>query len=252
MNSIIKRRFGLLGRNISYSFSKGYFTEKFKDSVFKGNSYENFDISEINYFTELIKNNPDLKGLNVTIPYKEQVIPFLHKLSKRATLIGAVNTIKIDENGELKGYNTDYYGFKKSLIPLLEPHHKRALILGTGGASKAVAFALKELEIAHVFVSRNSEGKGNHIDYNLVNATTFDNFHIIINCTPVGTSPNIESCPDLPYDYFTEKHIAYDLIYNPEETQFLKNAKAKGAIIKNGYDMLIFQAEKAWQIWNRE
>lgn len=249
MIDILRRRFGLLGRNISYSFSKGYFTEKFSDEVFTGNTYENFDIAEIKNFTELVKNNPDLKGLNVTIPYKEQVIPFLDKLSKKATLIGAVNTIKFTKNGKLKGYNTDYYGFKKSLEPLLEPHHKKALILGTGGASKGVAFALDELGIPYTFVSR--EAKENIINYNLINATTFDNFQIIINCTPVGTSPNIEACPDLPYEFFTDKHIAYDLIYNPAETQFLKNAKERGATIKNGYDMLIFQAEKAWKIWNK-
>ncbi|OXB06728.1 shikimate dehydrogenase family protein [Flavobacterium pectinovorum] len=249
MVDILKRRFGLLGRNISYSFSKGYFTEKFNDEVFLGNSYENFDISEINHFSGLIKNNPDLNGLNVTIPYKEQVIPFLDTLSKKAALIGAVNTIKFTKKGKLKGYNTDYYGFKKSLKPLLESHHKKALILGTGGASKGVAFALDELNIPYTFVSR--EAKENIIDYDLINATTFDNFQIIINCTPVGTSPNIEACPNLPYEFFTDKHIAYDLIYNPAETQFLKNAKEKGAIIKNGYDMLIFQAEKAWKIWNK-
>jgi shikimate dehydrogenase len=249
MIDTLKRRFGLLGRNISYSFSKGYFTEKFNNEVFTGNSYENFDIADINDFTELVKNNPELKGLNVTIPYKEQVIPFLDKLSKKASLIGAVNTIKFTKKGKLKGYNTDYYGFKKSLEPLLEPHHKKALILGTGGASKGVAFALDELNIPYTFVSR--EAKENIIDYDLINATTFDNYQIIINCTPVGTSPNITACPNLPYEFFTEKHIAYDLIYNPEETQFLKNAKERGAVIKNGYDMLIFQAEKAWKIWNK-
>ncbi|MDL2142258.1 MULTISPECIES: shikimate dehydrogenase [Flavobacterium] len=249
MIDTLRRRFGLLGRNISYSFSKGYFTEKFSDEVFAGNSYENFDISEINYFTELVKNNPDLKGLNVTIPYKEQVIPFLDKLSKKAALIGAVNTIKFTKSGKLKGYNTDYYGFKKSLEPLLELHHKKALILGTGGASKGVAFALDELGILYTFVSR--EAKDNIIDYNLINATTFDNFQIIINCTPVGTIPDTDACPDIPYEFFTDKHIAYDLIYNPAETEFLKRAKQKGAVIKNGYDMLIFQAEKAWKIWNK-
>lgn len=249
MSDILRRRFGLLGRNISYSFSKGYFTKKFSDEVFAGNSYENFDISEINYFTELVKNNPDLKGLNVTIPYKEQVIPFLDKLSKKAALIGAVNTIKFTKKGKLKGYNTDYYGFKKSLKPLLEPHHKKALILGTGGASKGVAFALDELDIPYTLVSR--EAKENIIDYSLINATTFDNYQIIINCTPIGTSPNTEASPDIPYEFFTNKHIAYDLIYNPAETTFLKKAKKNGAIIKNGYDMLIFQAEKAWKIWNK-
>nr|WP_315198704.1 shikimate dehydrogenase [uncultured Flavobacterium sp.] len=249
MTEVLRRRFGLLGRNISYSFSKGYFTEKFSKEHFEGCSYENFDIPEINYFTEIRKNNTDLSGLNVTIPYKQEILPFLDKLSKNATAIGAVNTIKFTKKGKLKGYNTDYYGFLKSLEPLLQPHHKKALILGTGGASKGVAFALDQLDIAYTFVSR--EAKENCIDYSLINATTFDNYQIIINCSPVGTSPNIDLFPLIPYDFFTEKHIAYDLIYNPAETQFLSKAKAQGAQIKNGLDMLIFQAEKAWKIWNK-
>lgn len=249
MLDTIRKRFGLLGRNISYSFSKGYFTEKFNNENFEGCTYENFDIPEITAFPEIIKKNPDLKGLNVTIPYKEAVIPYLDKLSKKATEIGAVNTIKITKKGKLKGYNTDYYGFMKSLEPLLQPHHKKALILGTGGASKGVAYALKELGILYTFVSRNE--KENAIGYDRINATTFDNYQIIINSTPVGTSPNTEAFPLIPYEYFTEKHIAYDLIYNPAKTQFLKKAKEHGAQIKNGQDMLIFQAEKAWKIWNK-
>ena len=248
VDTVIKR-FGLLGRNISYSFSKKYFTDKFNNENFVGCTYENFDIPEITAFPEVIKNISDLKGLNVTIPYKETVIPFLDKLSKKAELIGAVNTIKITKKGKWKGYNTDYYGFKKSLQPLLQPHHKKALILGTGGASKGVAFALDELDITYTFVSR--EAKENGIDYDRINATTFDNYQIIINATPVGTSPNVDAFPLLPYEFFTEKHIAYDLIYNPAETQFLKKAKDQGAQIKNGLDMLIFQAEKAWKIWNK-
>jgi shikimate dehydrogenase len=249
MVDTVRKRFGLLGRNISYSFSKGYFTDKFNNENFAGCTYENFDISEITAFPEVIKNTLDLKGLNVTIPYKETVIPFLNKLSKKAAIIGAVNTIKITKKGKLKGYNTDYYGFKKSLQPLLQAHHKKALILGTGGASKGVAFALDELDIPYTFVSR--EAKENGIDYDRINATTFDNYQIIINATPVGTSPNVEAFPLLPYEFFTDKHIAYDLIYNPAETQFLKKAKQQGAQIKNGLDMLIFQAEKAWKIWNK-
>lgn len=248
VDTVIKR-FGLLGRNISYSFSKGYFTDKFNNENFVGCSYENFDIPEITGFAEVIKNTADLKGLNVTIPYKETVIPFLDKLSKKAEIIGAVNTIRITKKGKLKGYNTDYYGFKKSLEPLLKPHHKKALILGTGGASKGVAFALDELNIPYTFVSR--EAKENGIDYDRINATTFDNYQIIINATPVGTSPNVDAFPLIPYEFFTDKHIAYDLIYNPAETQFLKKAKQQGAQIKNGLDMLIFQAEKAWKIWNK-
>ena len=249
MSDIVRKRFGLLGRNINYSFSKGYFTDKFSNENFDGCTYENFDIQEIDFFNEIIKNTPDLKGLNVTIPYKEAVIPFLDKLSKKAILIGAVNTIKITKKGKLKGYNTDYYGFKKSLEPLLQPHHKKALILGTGGASKGVAFALDELNIPYTFVSR--EAKENAIDYDRINETTFDNYQIIINASPVGTSPNTEAFPLIPYAYFTKNHIAYDLIYNPAETQFLKKAKEQGAQVKNGLDMLIFQAEKAWEIWNK-
>lgn len=249
MVDTVRKRFGLVGRNISYSFSKGYFTDKFNSENFAGCSYENFDIAEITSFPELIKNTSDLKGLNVTIPYKETVIPFLDKLSKKAELIGAVNTIKITKKGKLKGYNTDYYGFKKSLEPLMQPHHKKALILGTGGASKGVAFALNELDIPYAFVSR--EAKENAVDYNRINATTFDNYQIIINATPVGTNPAVNAFPLIPYEFFTEKHIAFDLIYNPAETQFLKKAKEQGAQIKNGLDMLIFQAEKAWKIWNK-
>ncbi|MBD0725893.1 shikimate dehydrogenase [Flavobacterium sp. L1I52] len=244
-----KKRFGLLGRNISYSFSKGHFTKKFENEKYQGYTYENFDIQEIGAFPDIIKNTENLSGMNVTIPYKEEVIPFLDKLSKKATKIGAVNTIKFTKKGKLKGYNTDYFGFLKSLKPLLQPHHKKALILGTGGASKGVAFALEELGIGYTFVSRKASEKA--IDYSQLNSDIFQEYQIIINSTPIGTSPNIEACPEIPYEFFTDKHIAYDLIYNPAETQFLKNAKERGAQIKNGLDMLIFQAEKAWEIWNK-
>lgn len=244
-----KSQFGLIGRNISYSFSKKYFTEKFSLDNLGGYTYENFDLESIEEFPIILKDNPYLKGLNVTIPYKEDVIPYLDKLSKNALLIGAVNVIRFTKKGKLKGYNSDYYGFMKSIKPLLKPHHKKALILGTGGASKGVAFALEKLGILYTFVSR--EEKASMIDYERINATSFDNYQIIINCTPLGTSPNVKEFPNLPYDFFTEKHIAFDLIYNPEETQFLKKAKKKGAMIKNGSEMLIYQAEKSWKIWNK-
>ena len=243
------KKFGLIGKDISYSFSKKYFTEKFSKELFDDCTYENFDIPNIEEFPNILKNNPDLKGLNVTIPYKEAIIPFLDTMSDKAFRIGAVNVIRFTKKGNLKGYNSDWYGFKKSLEPLLQPHHKKALILGTGGASKAVAFALDKLGIFYTFVSR--EATENAIDYNRINTTTFDNFQIIINCTPLGTSPNTKEFPPIPYEFFTEKHIAFDLIYNPEETQFLKKAKKKGATIKNGHEMLVFQAEKAWTIWNK-
>ena len=244
-----RRQYGLIGKNISYSFSKKYFTEKFALGNLVDCSYENFDLQSIEEFPLLIANHPDLKGVNITIPYKEAVIPYLDKLSKNAAQIGAVNVIRFTKKGKLKGYNSDYYGFMKSLQPLLQPHHQKALILGTGGAAKAVAFALEELGILYTFVSRSK--KENALDYKYINATTFDNYQLIINCTPLGTHPNIEECPPIPYDYFTPEHLAYDLIYNPEETQFLKKAKKKGAITKNGYEMLVLQAEKAWKIWNK-
>ena len=244
-----KRQFGLIGKNISYSFSQKYFTEKFALGNLADCSYENFDLQSITEFPELLAKNPDLKGLNVTIPYKEVVIPYLNKLSKNAVQIGAVNVIRFTKKGKLKGYNSDYYGFMKSLEPLLQPHHQKALILGTGGAAKAVAFALDQLGILYTYVSR--EAKEGMIDYDRINATTFDNYHIVINCTPLGTSPDTKAFPPIPYHFFTEKHIAFDLIYNPEETQFLKKAKKKGAVTKNGYEMLVLQAEKAWKIWNK-
>lgn len=246
---IINKKYGLIGSNIDYSFSKGYFTEKFTKEPFDDCEYKNFDLQNIEEFTEILKNNPTLKGLNVTIPYKQTIIPYLNKLSKKASKIGAVNVIRFTKKGNLKGYNSDCYGFKKALKPLLSSYHKKALILGTGGAAHAVAFALNELEIGYTFVSR--EATQNTIDYTRLNITTFDNYQIIINCTPLGTSPNIKEFPPIPFEFFTEKHIAFDLIYNPEETQFLKKAKKKGAITKNGLEMLVYQAEKSWEIWNK-
>ena len=243
------KRYGLVGKNIGYSFSKKYFTERFANTNAVDCAYENFDIDSIEDFPKLIQANPDLMGLNVTIPYKESVISYLHSLSKKATKIGAVNVIRFTKKRNLKGYNSDCYGFKKSLKTVLQPHHQKALILGTGGASKAVAFALEELDIPFAFVSR--EEHPNTITYERLNATAFDNYQIIINTTPLGTSPNVKEFPLIPYQFLTEKHLAFDLIYNPQESQFLKKAKRKGAATKNGMDMLIFQAEKAWKIWNK-
>ena len=245
--AINPKHFGLIGRNISYSFSKGYFAKKFEKENLIGYTYENFDIQDIADFRDI--SEKDLSGLNVTIPYKEIVMPYLDKLSKTANFIGAVNTIKFTKKGKLKGYNTDFYGFKKSLKPLLREHHKKALILGTGGASKAVAFALDQLGVGYDFVSTNTE---KHVlSYDAINAETFRAFQIIINCTPLGTFPDVDICPEIPYEYFTAQHIAYDLIYNPSETLFLQKAKGYNAVTKNGFDMLVFQAEKAWKIWNK-
>ncbi|MFP5439130.1 MAG: shikimate dehydrogenase family protein [Bacteroidia bacterium] len=241
--------FGLVGRNISYSFSAGYFKKKFEKLKLDNVSYRNFDIDEIEEFPYIIKNTKGLKGLNVTIPYKEEVIPLLDKLSKNAKAIGAVNTITVSKKGKLKGYNTDYYGFKKSLKPLLDKHHERALILGTGGAAKAVAFALRKLKIEYDFVSRS--GNEELFGYADLTKEIFDEYHIIINTTPVGTFPDVNECPELDYKLFTKKHIAYDLVYNPEETRFLREAKENGAKTINGYKMLVHQAERAWKIWNK-
>lgn len=241
--------FGLIGKNISYSFSKTYFTEKFKSENLP-NVYNNYDIQDIEEINAIVTNNSQLKGLNVTIPYKEVVIPHLDKISKTALKIGAVNTIKISENGTLKGYNTDYFGFKKCLTSIIKPQHNKALILGTGGASKAIAYALLSMEIPYSFVSRNYSDKVNFV-YQDLTQQIIEHHPIIINCTPLGTHPNITQCPDIPYQFITEKHLLFDLIYNPSETLFLSKGKQNGAQIMNGLAMLIFQAEKAWEIWNK-
>lgn len=241
--------FGLLGKNISYSFSKGYFTEKFSNLGLEKYKYINFDINEIQEFKDVLANNKRLKGLNVTIPYKEVIIPFLDKLDKTADKIGAVNTIKFTKRGNLKGYNTDAFGFEHSLTPLLKNHHKKALILGTGGASKAVAFVLKKNNIQYKFVSRNPSEK-KEISYHDVTETILKEYQILVNCTPLGTSPNVDFCPEIPYEFLTQNHLLYDLIYNPSITKFLEKGQKKGAIIKNGLEMLQLQAEEAWRIWN--
>ncbi|AMA49149.1 MULTISPECIES: shikimate dehydrogenase family protein [Flavobacterium] len=243
------KKLGLLGKNISYSFSRNYFTNKFQNefltSIF---SYDNYDIQKIDEFKEIIINEPNLIGLNVTIPYKEEIIPYLDELSEIAKNIEAVNTIKITSDKKLIGHNTDFYGFQKSLTPLLQNHHKKALILGTGGASKAIAYVLKSLEIDFLFVSRKQFN--DTITYDQLNNSILTEYTIIINCTPLGTYPNIQDCPTIPYEFITSNHLVYDLIYNPEKTTFLAKAEEKGAIIKNGYEMLVLQAEKAWKIWN--
>lgn len=242
-------KFGLVGRDISYSFSRGYFADKFKTENLPY-SYVNFDLESIDELKEIIKTTTDLKGLNVTIPYKETVIPLLDNLNKRAKNIGAVNTIKITKSKKLVGYNTDYYGFKNSLKPHLKKHHKQALILGTGGASKAIAYALKKLKIKYDYVSR-SKKEGVKFLYTDLTPEIIASYTIIINCTPIGTFPKVNDCPDIPYDAITKQHILYDLIYNPEETKFLNCGALKGALTINGLKMLKLQAEKSWKIWNK-
>ncbi len=241
-------RLGLLGKHIDYSFSKHYFKSKFETEQLPF-TYENFDLDNISLFPKLLKDNPDIFGLNVTIPYKEEIIPYLDKLDKKAKKIGAVNTITINSKGQLKGYNTDCYGFKKSIKPLLKKRHKRALILGTGGASKAIAYTLKKLNIKFDYVSRTSK-PGVKFTYEDLTIEDIKSYKIIINCSPVGTYPKVNNCPNIPYDGVTNKHILYDLIYNPEQTKFLKLGELQGADTINGLKMLEFQAEKAWRIWN--
>lgn len=244
-----KYLFGLLGKHIAYSFSRGYFSEKFKTLQLDDHFYTNFDIPTIRDFTKIIAENKNLKGMNVTIPYKEVVLPYLDKLHKKASKIGAVNTIKIEQDGSLTGYNTDCYGFKKSIKPYLRRHHKKALILGTGGASKAVAFVFEELNIPYKYVSRKPKNSQS-ISYDDLSEKIMKSHTIIVNCTPLGTFPKIEDCPDIPYKYVSKDFLLFDLIYNPSETTFLKLGRLQGAQTANGHKMLEFQAEKAWKIWN--
>lgn len=238
--------YGLLGRNIGYSFSKNYFSEKFiKENI--ESTYQNFDIETIDVIRNVIQT-PNLKGFNITIPYKQEIIPFLHSIDPIAQKIGAVNVVKVDENQKMTGYNSDYYGFSESLKPFLQPEINKALILGTGGASKAIAYALDRLDIQHKFVSRNPDL--DQFCYSDLDEDIINSYKLIINCTPLGTYPNIENYPDIPYEYLGDHHVLYDLIYNPEETAFMKKGKLKGAKVSNGLQMLILQAEKSWEIWN--
>ena len=242
------KTYGLIGRNISYSFSRAFFSKKFEYEKIDA-EYLNFDLASINQIHNILKETPNLSGLNVTIPYKEDIIPFLSNLDPIAKEIGAVNTVKIENNGSLTGFNTDYFGFQESLNPHLKKNHKKALILGTGGASKAIAYALRNLNIAYTFVSRSPEA--DQLNYEQLNKEIINEYLLIINCTPLGTFPNIEDFPPIPVEFLTANHLIYDLIYNPSITQLMKlglNAEAK---VINGEKMLQLQAEKAWEIWNR-
>jgi shikimate dehydrogenase len=239
-------RYGLIGKNISYSFSAGYFKDKFTRLNLKNFYYQNFDIADIEELKNILKDNPNLRGFNVTIPYKEEIIPLLDSVDSEALKIGAVNTVKITNTG-LKGYNTDCYGFETSLLSILKPWHTKALILGTGGASKAIAYVLNKNAIEYHFVSRKSTGAS--FTYKQLNTAIIKAHPIIINCTPLGTYPNVGEKPDIPYTGLTVKHLLYDLIYNPNETAFLKIGKKAGAVTSNGLQMLKLQAEKAWEIW---
>lgn len=241
--------FGLLGKSLQHSFSKSYFEKKFRDEKLADYRYLNFEIAEIEEFPALLASQPDLRGLNVTVPYKEKVITFLHELNTEAKEIGAVNCIVVHQS-RLLGFNTDAYGFAQSIKPFLDTNHERALILGTGGASKAVAYALKKVGVEVYFVSSSNEKKSpNTFFYPEINEQVMRAFKLVVNTTPLGTSPAIHEFPPLPYHLFTSDHLAYDLIYNPAETAFLSKAKEAGAVTMNGLSMLRLQAEKSWEIW---
>jgi shikimate dehydrogenase len=246
------KRFGIIGYPLAHSLSKKYFTEKFEKLGLKDHVYAIFPMENISAFPGLVRDTPGLAGLSVTIPHKETVIPFLNELDETARGIGAVNCIHITGNN-LKGYNTDAFGFRQAIKPFWEPRHERALILGTGGSSKAIAYVLKQLGVPFYFVTRNKaeNGPNNVFTYNELDRNIISAFNFIINCTPVGMSPNADTCPPIPYGFVTPDHFCFDLVYNPAETLFLKKAKEKGALTQNGLTMLHQQAEKAWEIWNR-
>ncbi len=259
--------FGLIGYPLGHSFSQKYFTDKFQKLGIDDCEYKLFPIQNINELPQLLKDNPDLCGLNVTIPHKIGVHYFLDKMDEVAKHVDAVNCIKISKvnslsnmfNGDftksnlnntfLEGFNTDVYGFEESLKPLLKIHHKKALILGNGGATRAVQYVLKKLKIDYKIVSRRPHQ--DFFKYADITENVLKEYTIIINASPVGTFPNIKDAPEIPYEFLTIKHLLYDLIYNPEETEFLKKGKNMGASIKNGYEMLVLQAEKSWEIWNQ-
>ena len=244
------RIYGLIGNPLSHSFSKKYFTEKFSNENINDCEYQNFEIKNLPEEILSLKKNSFLSGLNVTIPYKSQIIPFLDTISREVHEINACNCIKID-GGNWRGFNTDITGFEKSFIPCLRLHNTRALVLGTGGSSKAVAYVLKKLQIDFLFVSRNKDLSREIINYESISSAIMKEYTIVINTTPAGMFPNADRYPQLPYELVSDKHYFFDLVYNPAKTLFLSKAAAMGAVIKNGGDMLSIQAEESWKIWSQ-
>ena len=243
--------YGLVGKSLTHSFSKDFFEQKFQKEQINDVCYLNFELDDIEQLPDLIKSEPNIHGLNVTIPYKISVCRFLTSVDKGAKFIGAVNTIKVirkNDNIELHGYNTDAYGFYHSLHPFIKKHHKKALILGTGGAAKAVAYVMNRFGISIQEVTRNPL-KSNQMSYRMIDLETIRSHNIIINTTPLGMYPNTDSYAHIPYEFLTDDHILFDLIYNPSETLFLQNGKKHGAVTINGLEMLQLQAERAWEIW---
>lgn len=241
------RLYGLVGYPLSHSFSEKYFVQKFEKEGIKGCRYDNFPMKDIDQLHGLLRANPDLKGLNITIPHKKVVLKFLDEKKMPAEL-QACNCIDI-RNGKLIGYNTDWSAFRQSLLSMLKPHHSDALVLGTGGASEAVVYALKQMDIPVSIVSRHISQDSTYT-YNELNKQIIEQHNIIINTTPLGLYPDVNSCPQIPYEYINHEHILFDLIYNPERTLFLQKGKKQGAAIKNGEEMLRLQAEESWRIWN--
>ena len=243
-------KYGIIGHPLGHSFSKNYFNEKFHDEGIDA-EYINFDIQNIGNLPEVLATNPELKGLNVTIPYKEKVLSYLDYISVEARAIGAVNVIRVEHKGNnvlLKGYNSDVIGFTRSIEPILEKFHRKALVLGTGGASKAVSYGLRSLGLETVLVSR-FERPGT-IQYKDITPDVVKEYKVIVNCTPCGMYPNYEECPELPYEALDSHNLLYDLIYNPDETLFMKKGREQGALTKNGIEMLLLQAFASWDFWN--
>lgn len=242
---------GLIGKTLKHSFSQKYFTEKFEKEGIKDHAYHLFELAQIEDFPRLWSTNPHLKGLNVTVPYKQEVIPFLQHMDQEAQAIGAVNVIKKMPDGSLKGFNSDVDGFRQSLMKLIGQAKPKALVLGTGGASKAVTYVLQQLRIDFQLVSRKSEnGSITYSEINLQPEILKDR-HLIINGTPLGTFPDVHLSPDLPYEVLDSRHFLFDLVYNPPLTKFMEMGKNRGAKVINGYEMLVGQAERAWSIWNQ-
>lgn len=240
------RTFGLIGKSLTHSFSPDYFKAKFEREHISDAHYRLFELQNIDVFPRLLQNEKNLAGLNVTIPYKSEIIPFLDEIDENAKAIGAVNTIQFKE-GKTKGYNTDYIGFKNTLSMLLDSSkNNKALILGTGGASKAVAFALQKMGISYAFVSRTH----GDVLYSELNKKWINEHNIIVNTSPVGTFPKVNDFPPIPIAFIRSKHLIYDLVYNPQETKLMQLGKQRGATVQNGYAMLCIQAEEAWKIWN--
>lgn len=243
------KRFGLIGFPVSHSFSKKYFTEKFAKSGLDDHFYDLFELEHIADFPALWSDNEDLSGLNVTVPHKENVLPYLDELDSSAKSVGASNVIK-KVGDKLVGYNSDFIAFRHSLASWIGDFNGQALVLGTGGSSKAVCAALKDLTISFKTVSRSKKNGDLSYEDLFNNSSLIDEYHLLINTTPLGMHPKVDTCPQIPYEKINAKHFLFDLVYNPSETLFLQKGRARGAQIKNGDEMLVLQAEKSWEIWN--